>query len=337
MNDLSRHLMEAGSHAHLPFHAACPGCRGERLAGTLHSAPVIPPRAAAGFAAAVLATSAVPVTALSAPAVAAEDDQGADGAGEPGPSAPAVDGLLPGEGSGANTPLGEERSAAGVGAGDRGAPAQDEPGPIEQIAPDPDDDPPPDPAPTNGLAGSAPGTHADSGGGSRRGKGTGSGSESVRGGAERDGSDANPAARAGGGDGGGASAERRTAARVRGAGRHHAADSQQRRSPEAPRPHVEGGGYGAPVGGEDPAPVSGAAGATLASPDSGAGAATKGSRFHVVRPGESLWSIAADVLGKGAGSADIAREVNRIWVINADAIGTGNPDLLMVGQRLRLR
>jgi hypothetical protein len=55
-----------------------------------------------------------------------------------------------------------------------------------------------------------------------------------------------------------------------------------------------------------------------------------------VRPGESLWSIARDRLGPRAGRARIAIEVARIWDLNASAIGTGDPDLVMAGQRLRL-
>jgi nucleoid-associated protein YgaU len=66
-------------------------------------------------------------------------------------------------------------------------------------------------------------------------------------------------------------------------------------------------------------------------------AAARGDRTHVARPGESLWSIARDVLGGTASTADIAREVNRLWGLNKDRIGTGDRNLLMVGTRLRLR
>ena len=55
------------------------------------------------------------------------------------------------------------------------------------------------------------------------------------------------------------------------------------------------------------------------------------------RPGESLWSIASDLLGDDASVARIAREVNRLWELNGDHIGTGDPDLLMVGTKLALR
>jgi len=62
-----------------------------------------------------------------------------------------------------------------------------------------------------------------------------------------------------------------------------------------------------------------------------------GDRFHVVLPGESLWSIATDVLGDRATVARVAREVSRLWELNEDRIATGNRDLLPVATRLRLR
>jgi len=58
---------------------------------------------------------------------------------------------------------------------------------------------------------------------------------------------------------------------------------------------------------------------------------------HVVQPGESLWSIAAGLAGDDASPARIARIVNRLWALNADRIGTGDPDLVMAGTTLRLR
>lgn len=58
---------------------------------------------------------------------------------------------------------------------------------------------------------------------------------------------------------------------------------------------------------------------------------------HRVQPGESRWSIATQLLGRGASNADIAREVNRLWELNKQRIGTGNPSLLRIGTELRLR
>jgi hypothetical protein len=63
---------------------------------------------------------------------------------------------------------------------------------------------------------------------------------------------------------------------------------------------------------------------------------TATARFHVVRPGESLWSIAADLLGPGASATTIVRQVQRLWKLNRDAIGSGDPNVLPAGVRLRL-
>lgn len=60
-------------------------------------------------------------------------------------------------------------------------------------------------------------------------------------------------------------------------------------------------------------------------------------RFHTVRAGESLWSIASDLLGQGASAAAIALEVERLWQLNGGRIGTGDRNLLGVGVKLRLR
>ena len=60
-------------------------------------------------------------------------------------------------------------------------------------------------------------------------------------------------------------------------------------------------------------------------------------RYHVVARGESLWSIASALLGPRATAATIAVEVDRLWALNRARIGTGDPDLLMAGVRLRVR
>ena len=62
-----------------------------------------------------------------------------------------------------------------------------------------------------------------------------------------------------------------------------------------------------------------------------------GGRIHIVRPGESLWTIAEDLLGSDASATSIAAEVARLWELNRDRIPSGDPDLIAVGQRLRLR
>jgi hypothetical protein len=59
--------------------------------------------------------------------------------------------------------------------------------------------------------------------------------------------------------------------------------------------------------------------------------------FHIVQAGESLWSIAADLLGPGASTAAVARGVHRLWELNKGRIGTSDPNLLPTGVKLRLR
>lgn len=59
-------------------------------------------------------------------------------------------------------------------------------------------------------------------------------------------------------------------------------------------------------------------------------------RAHVVVKGESLWRIAEAHLGEGASDAKIAATVNELWNLNADKIGTGDPDLILPGQHLKM-
>ena len=58
---------------------------------------------------------------------------------------------------------------------------------------------------------------------------------------------------------------------------------------------------------------------------------------YTVRAGDSLWSIARRLLGAGASNGQIAREVNRLWQLNQERIGTGDPSLIHIGTELRLR
>ncbi|OJU80911.1 MAG: hypothetical protein BGO11_14040 [Solirubrobacterales bacterium 70-9] len=96
---------------------------------------------------------------------------------------------------------------------------------------------------------------------------------------------------------------------------------------EAPAPAAP------PVEAPEPAPSPPAAPPAAAVEAPGA---LQGHRLHRVRPGESLWSIATALLPPGAGNAEIATEVQRLWKLNADRIGTGDPNLILVGTVLRL-
>jgi nucleoid-associated protein YgaU len=57
----------------------------------------------------------------------------------------------------------------------------------------------------------------------------------------------------------------------------------------------------------------------------------------VVHQGDTLWAVAGDLLGGQASPAQIAREVARLWELNRDRLGTGDPDLIPAGAELKLR
>jgi LysM domain len=58
---------------------------------------------------------------------------------------------------------------------------------------------------------------------------------------------------------------------------------------------------------------------------------------RVVAPGQSLWAIAEDLVGVRAGIARIVGVVGRLWALNAERIGTGDPNLIYPGQTLIYR
>jgi len=99
-------------------------------------------------------------------------------------------------------------------------------------------------------------------------------------------------------------------------------------APTPPQPVAKGDSVAAPVPASAPA---------TQPRTTSAASRSHADRVHVVRPTESLWSIAADLLGDHASSARIAREVNRLWQLNSSRIATGDPDLLAIGTKLVLR
>lgn len=66
-----------------------------------------------------------------------------------------------------------------------------------------------------------------------------------------------------------------------------------------------------------------------------AGPARPGGRY-VVSAGDTLWGIARSLVGEAASDASVARTVDRLWALNAPAIGSGDPDLIRPGVELRL-
>jgi hypothetical protein len=55
-----------------------------------------------------------------------------------------------------------------------------------------------------------------------------------------------------------------------------------------------------------------------------------------VKPGDSLWSIARSLVGANASNEAIERKLVAIWDLNSRRIGTGDPNLIFVGTRLRI-
>jgi hypothetical protein len=98
------------------------------------------------------------------------------------------------------------------------------------------------------------------------------------------------------------------------------------------------GAHGAPVAPEtDQAPQPTPAAASQALPASRPAMLRPRQRFYVVRPGDSLWAIAVVLRGPDASIAAVRRVVRRLWRLNRNRIGTGDPDALPIGVRLRLR
>jgi LysM repeat protein len=56
----------------------------------------------------------------------------------------------------------------------------------------------------------------------------------------------------------------------------------------------------------------------------------------VVRPGDSLWSIARRIAGPSASNDQVEKKLVAVWDMNAKRIGTGDPNLIFPGQRLML-
>jgi hypothetical protein len=358
MGSLTAHLAEAGDHGRLPFHPSCPVCRRERLYGTLSSEPVVPRRAQALLAGGVLAISAsAPVVAAAQEpdrqfegAVAPEDPGGSelddpsfDPGGDtalsfdtaPAPAAPQED-VDSGDGAPLDveptvdldarlTPLADTEPSAG----DEGAP------PVES-APPGGSVPPGSTAPV-----APPGSTAPGGGhGSTAQPGSPASPRSTPGTGLEEPPSGTPVARAPAAGGlSSHQSDRRVPSRYmlnKARSDAGAPASSERVSDGAGAPS-ESYAISAPA-----APASATEPVAIADADVTITAAAKegldeGSRFYVVQPGDSLWSIAKRLLGGDPSAGLIAREVNRLWTLNSSRIATGDPDLLMVGTRLELR
>jgi hypothetical protein len=361
MASLTAHLRRPSDHARLPFHPECPLCRRDRLSGPLPPDALVGRRTQAFLAASVLAFSAATPTAV----LAAEPDQEQEGAAVPDeaaapgaavapdqatvevpPSAPDFD---PG-GDSTDVPFdatpvpAPDATAAPEPEIDEAGPLEQEaatgddapvadsgdgngsPAPSEQPAPPAQDDTPATPAP----AGTAPQPPADVA------------APETPAAAAPEAPDPNATRPP---DDAAGRAKPRNDSTPRDSAPSQSAPSDSTPSNPAPSSRAPAASPPAtpPATTAAPEPTT----VLVAQPQptaprafgtsSRGQAARPGDRVHVVAPGESLWSIAADILGDDASVARTARAVNRLWELNRSQIGTGNPNLLMVGTKLTLR
>jgi LysM repeat protein len=367
MSSLQAHVQRHDVAANpLAFRRDCPLCRAERVQGHLPSASLMPARARAAVAAALLAASSV----VPGAAVAA-DGQGVAAPAPAAPPPPQASDLTVGEGGAA--PVERDHDAGSEAAEARG---HDSDGAQQSERWPEVDAGAHDPAPAGGgRSNSRPTpTHDD---GAIAGTGEAPSEEPARGSDPRANGDtrerpadtgppAAPAPASGDGhaaaptdsapdpDHGESSPLSPTAPASASVGTTHTGgDPQERhgsRSGRSPSPGSDlarGDRGGAP----DANRSSGQAGRTardggllVANANSAGSGMRSGASRQTTEPpatyhvssGDSLWRIAERQLGSSATVAAIAQEVTRLWELNRHRIGTGNPDLIFPGQTLRI-
>jgi LysM domain len=337
VNSLNSHLTAGADHYLLRFHPDCPVCNRQRLAG-FRSGGAFHPRARAGLLAAALSAGTMIPSSLAAadepptanasqvpapaptsapePPLSPPPDQPTPGPDEteevPADEAPHLRELLTSPEAGTDTE-GEDVS----GEGDETAPAPMpvgqapvEPAPVEP-APvplgQPPAPPPVEPLPAPSQPGSAPAPQPPP--------------EPVA---------PSPAAEV---------EEDATADPDPGVKRKARGQEAKRRRP-APHPFVHRGAVvereNAPAPIDATVPAATATTALASKPPKPLSDPITGATY-TVQSGDSLWSIARRLVGPSASAARIARELNRLWELNRDRIGSGDPSLIYAGTVLRIR
>lgn len=327
MPSLAAHLRESDAHDRLPFHPSCPICRQTRLTGHMPTDSVVSPRAQALVAAGVLAMS---TAGPAAAALAAEQDQQQDGTasvGQTGASDPADNPDFDPGGNGTDLPATAPAVPQAQAPAD---PGNDDTAPVDQPSATNPDDPVVDsgdgsdtmatstqPTPPPSESPTTPTTATET-------------TPTPAGSPEATTPAPSPPAATTPGTAPSPPAPRAVPrASHSSSGRHRS----HRRSSTAPTPTPPTSSAPAT---QQPVPAT-ATPVPPAVPAADGRHAKPGDRVHSVLPGESLWTIATDLLGSDASTAGVAREVHRLWQLNSDRIGTGDPDLLMIGTRLELR
>lgn len=305
MNSLGKHLRTPGPHGHLPFHPQCSTCSEARLHGTIPVAPVVPTKIKASLATALVTVSASVTPAMSVAQEIDEETEGTELPQSPGPRGPdpGDETRVPGE---------ESIPVPSIPGGDE---ADDADGPALESEPEVDSG---RPRPT--VEPMEPGPGSDT--------------EETQPPPEQE--PVAPAPQAPPSD-----VEERRPQRSERPARQRplepAPATPRPRVPERTSPPAAAPDLARPLEQTGSPADSATAGPPARPAPSRAVATVSRGQEHVVQPGESLWSIAAGLAGDDASPAKIARIVNRLWTLNADRIGTGNPDLVMAGTTLRIR
>jgi hypothetical protein len=333
MASLTAHLVESGGHGRLGFHPSCPACSRERLFGSLPSDVVVSRRPQAALASGVLALSAIgpPVAMAQEPDQQLEGGSGAgqpEGSGETGSGAVVVPVLDSSGGTVAPTevvpPAAPHLDPLTPPDADDGSLLQEvvpvETEPIEVPSTDPAPPPPADEGNASEAGPDLPQSVLETGVGEP--DSSAEAPEALQPPAEAEGPEALDSSEP-------SPPAEHSADTVR---PKETAEPKRRVAPPLP-PAAE-----IPTAPAQPEPV-GAAPAeepVQTAPVSDPAPTPQGGSL-VVQPGDSLWAIAKRLLGPHASPAEIARKVNRLWELNRERIGTGRPDLLLVGTKLRLR
>jgi hypothetical protein len=326
MQSLTAHFREVEWHDRLPFHPSCPICRQTRSSGTIPAGQIVSPRTQAVLAAGLLA---LPAVAPTASAFAAEPDQQQEGTAPVAETAPSDPAGNPDFDPGGDT---TDLPEAGAPAPQTQAPTDegdDDGGPVEDAPATNPDEPVVDPGDGSGApltqqpaapdGATPPDTSVTAPTPTPTPPETTTGAAPVP-----------PAAPD-------APALATTPPAAQGPQAGERAKQSPRHEHARPARPASGEHRAAPTVAVAAAPPTSTTVVAAAVTAVRGDRAKPGDRTHVVLAGESLWAIASDLLGSEATPAEVAREVHRMWQLNRDRIGTGDPDLLMTGTKLVLR